>query len=225
MSRSLALLAVLVASGSTACNGGESRPDRLMDGSRPTALPVTLEGVTSPAVRTMSRVVRASEARSSPLAAACLAELPRGLLPGAALIERVGVESETVTFRDRSSAGVHGCDDSPGAREADRRWCGTPYGRLDGRRLRDPRLGVLCSSGEGTPMGFAWIEPGPRARYVVLEQPGYAEVYETASDLPVRVATLADVDLEEARAVFAVSEHDASGALIRRYRLEAAVAG
>jgi hypothetical protein len=74
-------------------------------------------------------------------------------------------------------------------------------------------------------MGFAWVEPGPDARFVAVEQAGYVEVYEVAGGLPVRIATTSDVQVERSRASFRVSEHDVRGRLLRRDVLDAAVAG
>ena len=56
-------------------------------------------------------------------------------------------------------------------------------------------------------------------------EPDYAEVYAVAGGLPVRVTTATGVQFEDARASFELAEHDAAGKLLRRYRLDAAVAG
>lgn len=74
-------------------------------------------------------------------------------------------------------------------------------------------------------MGFAWIQPDPRTRYVALAQRGFVEVYEVAGGLPVRVASTTGVDIERSRATFTVSEHDPQGHLIDTYALDASVAG
>jgi hypothetical protein len=74
-------------------------------------------------------------------------------------------------------------------------------------------------------VGFAWVDPSESSRYLVVEQPGYAEVYEVAGDLPIRVTTTRGVRFEGASATFQILEHDAEGRLVRRYTLEAAVAG
>jgi hypothetical protein len=134
------------------------------------------------------------------------------------------VHSESVTFQDASGRGIFGCDNSPGPRENNRRWCGSAYGQLYGKRLRDPRLDILCGTTD-EPVGFVWVHPSPGVRYVSVEQPGYVEVYEVAGDLPVRVATISGVEYEGSRATFDLFEHAADGSLVRRYRMEAAVAG
>ena len=140
------------------------------------------------------------------------------------LVERVGAHGASVTLRDAS--GLYGCDDSLGRREEDRRWCGGSFGRLYGGHLRDPRLDIAgCSTADGLAMGFAWVQATRGVRYIVVEQPGYAEVYEVAAGLPVRISTTTGVHVEGSRASFDISEHDERGRLVRRYRLEAVPAG
>jgi hypothetical protein len=209
---------------SAACSGDGSAPKSLADGSDAIAPSVALEGVSEPAVLTKARVLRAADVGAASLAAACLGEPRRSARPGGGLVvERVGVASETVTFREES--GLRGCDDSPGPREADRRWCGSPFGRLYRDRLRDPRLGIGCRTAGGEPMGFAWIEPDARTRFVSVRQSGFVEVYRTAGGLPVRVSSASGVSVERSSATFDVSEHDERGGLLRAYRLDATVAG
>ena len=63
-------------------------------------------------------------------------------------------------------------------------WCGVAFGQLE----RPPPRSTLelggCTTKDGEPLGFAWVEPIRRARYVAVEQDGYVEVYETAGGLP-----------------------------------------
>ncbi|HSI97735.1 MAG TPA: hypothetical protein VK926_05190 [Gaiellaceae bacterium] len=215
------LLAAALLSG---CDGGEraSAPSQLLDGSPALPAPVELEGVDAPTVLTTARV--ADAVAEGGLSRSCLAaewELRRA----AESVERVGSSSQTVTFREASGQAVFGCDDTACEREGDREWCGASFGLLREGRLLDPRLDLLCASPAGEPMAFAWVEPSPGATYVAVRQPGFVEVYEPAAGLPVRIATGAGVDLERSRARFEVSEHDASGRLIRQYELEAFVAG
>lgn len=172
---------------------------------------------------TKSQLVPAAAAVAGSLAGACLREWARAVRPTADVVERVGVQTESVTIRAGSS--LYGCDNSPGPRENDRRWCGMSFGTLYGGHLRDPRLDILCTVADGSPVAFVWVEPTRRARYVVVRQQGFAEVYETTGGLPVRLAATEGVDVEEARATVDVSEHDGRGGLIRRYVLEARVAG
>jgi len=186
---------------------------------------VELEGIERPTVLTRARVVRVEAlARGSP-SAECIRGRAGGANVSGLAVERVGVSSESVTLREASGRALIGCDDSRGSREAGRRWCGGAYGLLVSGRLRDPRLSVLCTTDEGTPIGSVWVQPQPATRYVAVAQRGFVEVYETSGDLPVRVSTTRGVDLERSSADFAISEHDASGALVRSYELHAVVAG
>jgi hypothetical protein len=194
-----------------------------MDGTRVSHPSVELEDVDAQPVMTKVALADADAIAPGSSADDCVRTRARDAQPIGEVVERIGVSSESVTLRDAS--GLHGCDNSPGPREEDRRWCGGSFGNLYGGHLRDPRLGIGCATADGKLMGFAWVEPEPGARYVAVEQPGYTEVYETAGGLPIRIATVTDVDVEGSRASFRVSEHDAQGKLLKRYVLEAAVAG
>jgi len=196
-----------------------------MDGTSVPELSVELEGIDDPTVLTKSRVVRAADGRRDAVSASCLRGRNWGIRASGLSVVRVGVSSESVTFREESGRSVFGCDNSPGPREENRRWCGGAYSMLFDGRLRDSVLDLICDTGDGEPMGFVWIELGRNARYVVVEQPGYAEVYEVAGGLPVRVATTTGVEIEGSRASLDLREHAADGRLLRKYRLEAAVAG
>jgi hypothetical protein len=195
-----------------------------MDDSNATAPPVELQGVTDPAVLTEVRLVPPSARIRGSRSASCLNERGWGVRPQGPSVERVGVASESVTFEEESRRSVFGCNNSPGRREDNRRWCGSAYGRLYGDRLRDPRLSLACGT-EDEPVGFVWVQPAREARYVSVEQRGYIEVYSVAGGLPVRVATKSGVQVEGSQATFDLLEHDADGRLLRKYRLAAAVAG
>jgi hypothetical protein len=209
----------------SSCGGnGERAPTELMDGSPVREAPVELEGVDVPTVLTKV-LSRAAVDKPGTDSRSCLRGRSTGMDAAGRSIERVGVSSESVTFRDSSGRGVFGCDNSLGPREENRRWCGRAYGVLYSGRLRDPRLSIGCQTRDETPMGFVWIEPEPSAMYLVVEQPGYAEVYAVAGELPVRVATTSGVEIEGSRASFDLREHAPDGRLLRAYRLEAAVAG
>jgi hypothetical protein len=135
------------------------------------------------------------------------------------------VYSESVTFRQEFRRGVFGCDNSPGAREEDRRWCSGAYGTLYSGHLRDPRLGLGCSTIDGERMAFVWVEPSSETQYVSVVQPGFTEVYEVAGELPVRIATTSGLNADPLVATFHLFEHDATGHLLRRYELNAVPAG
>ncbi len=207
------------------CSGEDHAPSRLVDGSPAPELPVELEGVTASSVLTSARVVSVRDVEPGSMSASCLHANWSEAEPAGRIVERIGVASQSVTFRDGSGRGLYGCDNSAG-REEDRRWCGRAFGRLYAGRLRDPRLDLGgCSTGGGDPVGFAWVEPERGVHYVVVEQPGYAEVYRVAEDLPVRVATTTDMEIEESRATFRLSEHESTGRLLRRYQVDAVVSG
>jgi hypothetical protein len=140
------------------------------------------------------------------------------VVPRGGIAVRIGVDGESVTMRDR--AGVTACDGT-GAPAA---WCGSSFGRLYLGRLRDPRLDIGGCLHAGAPIAFAWIDPGPGTRYVAVVQPGYAEVYEAAGGLPVRVTTR-DVRADSSGASFQFTEHDARGRLLRRAQVDAVPAG
>ena len=224
MTRRLRLLLVLVVIcvSSTGCAGGDNEaPTHLVDGTEASEPRVMLEDVSSP-VLTRVRVIPPDEVEDGSIAASCLDER-RPAQPASVLVERLGVESETVTYRDRSGIWLQGCDDTG---NADGKWCGGAVGRLYGGHLRDPRLNIAaCETSDGNPVALAWVEPSADARFLVLEQPGYAEVFEVAGKLPIRLATTSGVQLAGSTATFDLTEHDAEGKLLRRYRLEAAVAG
>lgn len=224
--RSRALFAALASAiaVSAGCASDDSSPDRLLDGSEAGQPPVELQGVDGTTVLTKVRVVEPSDREQSARSKSCLDQGRGAERPSGPSVERVGVISETVTFEEESSRSVFGCDNSPGPREANRRWCGGAYGLLKGGRLLDPRLDILCGTTEER-VGFVWVHPGPDARYVSVEQPGYVEVYEVAGELPIRVATASGVEYERFRASFDLFEHDSDGKLLRGYELEAFVAG
>lgn len=218
------LAALLVALGSlfVACEG-DRPPGTLMDGSLALRPPVELEHTSGPAILTKTRVVIDIRDRPHSPSAACLrahrdAHAPRQF------VERTGVAASSVTFSDTS--GLYGCDDGLGAHENGRRFCGASFGRLYGGRLRDPRLDLAgCRTSAGDPIGFIWVQPARTTRYVAVAQRGYVEVYEVAGRLPVRIATTAGVEVEDARARFDLSEHDVRGRLVRSETVDAVVAG
>jgi hypothetical protein len=208
------------------CADRAERPSTLVDGSPATPPPAELEGVSELAVATKIRVRRAAALPADGQAASCVRAHDPAAPDGrdGVIVERVGVESSSVTFG--SASGLHGCDGSKGTREAGRRWCGIAFGVVKSGRLDDPRLDVTgCRTASGAPLGFVWVYAGPRTRYVAVRQDGYVEVYEPASGTPIRIATATGVEVDGSRATFRISEHDARGHLLRRYELDAVPAG
>jgi hypothetical protein len=221
---SLLVLASICVS-TPACGGRGTAPGTLLDGSAPQSPPVELHGSPERVVLTKVSLVRAETVRRGSPLAACLRGPARGTRPQGVIVERIGVSGESLTFRD--TTGLHSCDNSPGPREGDRRWCGGSYGALHRGHLRDPRLDVAgCSTQIGATTAFAWVEPKETgARYIVVEHGDYAEAYETAAKLPVRISTTGGINADPLSAVFDLSEYGASGERLRRYRLEAFPAG
>ena len=196
-----------------------------MDGSAVQRPPLKLEGVTEPAVLTEVKVVRPSAQDNEERSASCL-RMRDTVDPQGPSVERIGVYSETVTFEESSGGAIFGCDNSPGSREENRRWCGGAYGQLYGRRLRDPRLDIGgCRTGEDAPIAFVWVELAENARFVAVRQPGFVEVYEPAGGLPVRIATTSGFIADPLGVTIDVTEHDEEGKRLRSRRIEAFPAG
>jgi hypothetical protein len=214
---------LLLAMAATGCTRDTPPPPtELADGSPARPPPVALGGVDGPVVATKARVVRLHEAGLK-AAAACIGHADA--LEDVA-VERVDVYGTTVTSPGAEGRSLHGCD-SGAASTTDahgERWCGRAFGLLTGGRLRDPRLSLGCRDAEGDPVGFAWVQPATEAAYVIVSHADHSAMYPVAGGLPVRVGT-DDVDVESSSATFDVSEHARDGRRLRRYELEAVVAG
>lgn len=173
--------------------------------------------------RALIRKVRAAEMGSR--VASCL-ESGWSELPGRVAVHRIGAFGESVTFGSRSDESLRSCDGTPSADRPAQSWCGHSYGRLSRGRLRDPRLTLGgCVTEDGKPVAFAWIEPGPGTRFVIVRHTGFSEAHESAAGLAVRVASTSGIDTTRLRAVFDVAEHSADGRRLRTYELEATVSG
>jgi hypothetical protein len=208
----------------SACDGEKSAPQRLVDGSAPETLHVELEGLSRPTVLTKVRVTRVSEIAAESLASKCLRGRAPDEHPIGRVVERTAVYSVNVTLR--LVRGLYACDDSPGPRADERRWCGGSFGSLYGGDLRDPRLDIGgCSTANGQPVASVWVEPGPATRYVVVHQSDFSEVYEVAARLAVRVSSVDGIHDDPLGATFRISEHDAAGKLLREYPVDAFPAG
>jgi hypothetical protein len=146
--------------------------------------------------------------------------------PDAVVVERVGVDDESLTFANRSETGVFACDggiDPAGERPPP--WCGAVFGELVEGRLLDPRLDVLCRTRTGSPLAYAFVQPVPGAHWVGVDQGGYTELYEVLAGLPVRIASTRGISRQAARATFDVRQFDAEGRELVEGELAAAVAG
>jgi hypothetical protein len=198
----------------------EARPKHLLNGQAAAEFrPV--EG----SVVTQVRVVRAAFlARRFSL---CVNAADRLRFPvDTVVVERVGVFSESLTFRDRSGQHLYSCDggtDRAGERQGP--WCGRSVGRLYDGSLLDPRLDILCADLEGRPLAYAWVEPAAGSHWIGVDQGSYVELYEVEGEVPVRIATRRGIDRAASRATFEVVQYDIGGRELVSGTLEAAVAG
>jgi hypothetical protein len=215
--RVFALAAAFVAAG---CAHGRSRPTRLLDG-RATQAFAPVRGSVVTAGRVLTRASLGQRLNS------CLVPGDRTSVPAQApVVERVGVDSESLTVANRDRTRVFACDggiDPAGERTSP--WCHAVSGELEHGQLLDPRLDVLCLDRRRRPLAYVFVEPVPAARWIGVAEQGYVELYEVLAGLPVRVAETRDVDLENARATLEITQYDAEGRPLVHGKLEAAVAG
>jgi hypothetical protein len=210
--RNVAAAAAVLAAG---CGHG-GRPARLLDG-RPAAhfrpVPHSVVGA--------ARVLERADVDD------CLSGADRATVPADTLVvERIGVDSRSLTFANREQTRVYACDggiDAAGERAPP--WCAAVFGELVDGRLLDPRLDVVCRDRARRPLAYAFVDPVAGAHWIGLRQQGYVELYEVLAGLPVRVAGTRGVDVEDARATLEVAQYDAEGHELVHGTLEAAVAG
>ncbi len=207
----LALLIPALATGS-----GAHVPRRLIDGSVPHAVPAPLRARGSTFVMTAVRLRTVSQI--SRRVASCV---PGERLPATeVVVERIGVDGRDLTFLGLGST-IEGCDRNPHANG--RPWCGGAGWIYRHGRVSDTRL-VICQEGHGKPVvAFGWINPLPRAQWIVVDQPGFREVYPVVAHLPVRVTTVSGLSRREG-VTFHLGEYDARGVLLARRSVTAAVA-
>jgi hypothetical protein len=173
------------------------------------------------AVATSVHVRRASE-----LAAAlrdCRGRGPREWRGRTPVVDRLHGRRRTLTFRGSDGRFLAGCD-SIGVRVEGRRWCAAPIGALFHGSLRDPRLS-LCQPRGGKPVGFIWVTPVRRARWIGLREGRRTVLYRIAAGLPVRVSTDRNVRIPGSRATFFVRQYGARGRLLVRETVLARVSG
>jgi hypothetical protein len=209
------LLATIVAA--AGCSREDRPPAELVDGTRARAPAVQLDAP-KPQIRTKVSILRPHHARVGSPARRCL-DAAREHAPNDVVVVRVGASGSSVTFRTSGSALV-ACDATDRARS-----CGQAYGRVEHDRLLDPRLDLACTTASGAPLAFAWFEPSRRTAYVAVRQHGFAEVYRVAGHVPVRISTATGISIPDSSATFDVSEHDATGTLLRASTIAAHVAG
>ena len=206
-----------------ACLGGDGPPSELVDGSTARAPSVVLDGVSSPQIVTKAAALDQRRAVTGPVSR-CLATT-REHVPRSPIVRRVGVEGASITYRTASGRGLVACDGTDLGAENDLTWCGVALGRMRGERLLDPRLDLAACTHSDEPVAFAWVEPGPRTRYVAVARDDFVEVYPVIAGVPVRVATTSGIDVDASSASLDVSEHAADGRSLRSYTLGTRVAG
>ena len=212
---SLCTLAGLAVLGAGSGSEAARAPGRLVDGSVAPAVPAALRAH-GLLVTTRVRLVRAG--RIGGLVAECVPgdRVP----PGRLVVERVGLSGVSITFLGLASA-VDGCDHAPHG--IPRPWCGRAAWPLRRRRVSDPRL-AICQDARGRSLvAFGWVNPGPRTKWIVEDQPGADEIYPVAGRLPVRVATVAGI--VRGRATFRYAEYDARGVMLAKRTITPAIAG
>jgi len=128
-----------------------------------------------------------------------------------------------VTFRV-GRRHVVACDRDPGAHAVSGPWCGVAAWNLAPDGVSDPRLSLCYGHRGSARAGFAWIDPLPRARWVVVDQPGYREIYPTGGGLPVRVSSVSGL-ARPGTASFQVAQYGAGGGLLARNEVVAEIAG
>jgi hypothetical protein len=212
----VSLAACSLASG---CGSGRQAPTRLVDGSKPPAVAAALAGVEHPLGTRLS--LRRLSTLPQALRRSCAA-LPRSRAGADPLVairtSRLGSSLSVVAAAGRIA---YACDGLGAAQS--RRWCGATTGKIVHGRLLDPRLD-LCSSGRGI-VAFAWLQPLPGARWIVVRDGDFSDVYERGGAIPMRVAIGHDVDLSRASARFRVSQYGYAGRLLASSAVEVAVAG
>jgi hypothetical protein len=199
------------------CLARSGAPTRLVDGSVPPSLPAALRahGGALKMTRVRAGVVRSMRAS--------LARCPQAPEAGGQypVVERIGYHGRSVTFLVSRSV-IAGCDRSPRARGVNGPWCGLAGWRFADHRVTDARLD-LCYKSRGSPAAaFGWINPVRHAKWIVIDQPGYREVYPVAGGLPVRVSTVKG--LGRRPTVFGTAQYDARGVLLVRRKVVAVIA-
>ena len=204
------------------CGGSEHRPT-LADGSPGAVTPTVLKKLGASAILTTVRTVsrRSLDAHGR----ACVAlTAGRTLTPDEPLVERVDHFGVSATFRPRNGPFVFGCTAATHSPGILGEWCGHVVGEIRGGHLVDPRLDIACRTPAGGAIGSAWIEPVPRARWIVVRDHALAQIYRTAASLPIRVTTQV-VDIPTATAVFRIEQYDAEGTRVSEATVRTAVAG
>jgi len=215
-SRRGALLALLCGLVVAVAPASASAPRHLIEGSRPPSVPKVLRDQGTGFLMTRVHVLKAKQIRR--LLLACARD--RRALSETVVVQRIGVNGRTITFRTLDG-GVEGCDRNPGARPVQNPWCGGSAWILRNGRVSDARLDI-CYARNGKPVvAFGWINALRAAKWIVVEQPGFREVYPVAAHLPVRVSTVSEIG---SPTTFRTAQYDKHGVLLVRKVVKAAIA-
>jgi hypothetical protein len=215
-SRRGALLALLCAFAVPAVAWPASVPRRLIDRSNVPAVPKVLRDQGPNFVMTRVRIVSPKRIRRRFLACA----RDRRALSGRAVVERIGVNGRTITFAARDST-LEGCDRNPKARAIQKPWCGGSAWVLRSGRVSDARLDICTDRNGNGVVAFGWINPLRHAKWIVVDQPGFREIYPVAAHLPVRVSTVSEIGTPT---TFRTSQYDGHGVLLARKVVVASIA-
>lgn len=174
------------------------------------------------AVATTVQIRRAGELAAT--LRECRGRAARDWTRQAFVVDRRYGRRRSLTYRTLDGRSLASCD-SIGIPIEGRRWCGTATGLLFDGRLRDPRL-VLCEPRSARPVGFIWVTPVRRARWIGVAVGDRTMLYRVvAARLPVRVSTDRNVRVRGSTATFVVRQYAADGEVIRRQKIVARVAG
>lgn len=150
-----------------------------------------------------------------------LGTCPSGpVLAAKPVVERIGVNGRDITFLAAPSE-IEGCDRNPRARAIHGPWCGSSGWDFRHGRVSDPRLDICTDRRERPVVAFGWINPLPHTRWIVVDQPGFREVYPVAAHLPVRISTVSRIG---SPTTFQTAQYDAHGVLLARRTVKAAIA-
>jgi hypothetical protein len=212
---SLCLALAMVVSPAFAEASGARAPRRLIDGSAPQTVPNALRAQPGPLVMTRLRISKVSKLRK--LVTSCV---PGDRIPGGRLVvERIGVNGRDITFLGLYS-NVADCDRNP--RANGKPWCGGAGWPFRSGRVSDARL-AICQDPRGKAVAaFAWINPLRYAKWVIVDQSAFREVYPVGGHLPVRVTTVSGFGRKGV--AFHYAQYDERGVLLARKTLITAIA-
>jgi hypothetical protein len=220
--RAVAALALLGLAGG--CGGsGVDAPAHLSDGSVPPTVPAELAGVDG-AVVAGTRLLRGLDLEREPYVA-CLKDVPGG--SPAVAVERVTADGRTLTFATADRRTLIACDGAPRAEEPRGPWCGEASGRWEvGGRVNDGRLGMTnCLSAGRKTVAYVFVNPAPRARWLVVDHDHFREIYDASDPYPVRISTTDGIDEDTSSLKVRVRSYDAAGKEVGAETLHAVVAG